>query len=160
MTGQVRKAYLDKSRWYPLRGISPNALIAAAIAATALFTTPAHAESCSKSRDYLLGGLGGELPAPSEAYRNLFKVCLATTAMSNVKDAFLLRDGGIAVIPKQDGISATAAILSRFCDANPRATLRFLSRKDLARTTSIAGIVQMSSTGSTPCREIKGNALR
>jgi len=148
------------SRWYPLRGISPNALIAAAIAATALFATSAHAESCSKSRDYLLGGLGGELPAPSEAYRNLFKVCLATTAMSNVKDAFLLRDGGIAVIPKQDGISATAAILSRFCDANPRATLRFLSRKDLIRATSIAGIVQMSSTGSTPCREIKGNALR
>jgi hypothetical protein len=131
-----------------------------ALAATLLFTALAQAESCSKSRDYLLGGSAGELPAPSQVYQNLFKTCLETASMPNVKDAFILRDGGIAAIPKRDTIPATAATLSRFCDANPRATLRFLSRKDLQRATSVAQIVLMSSTGSTSCPEIKGNAQR
>lgn len=125
-----------------------------------LAATPAHAESCTKSRDYLLGGNAGELPGPAEAYNNVFKICLDTTSMPNVKDAFVLRDGGVAAIPKQDTISATAATLSRFCDTYPRATLRFLSRKDLERGVGIGRIVQMSSTGSTSCPQIKGNAVR
>jgi len=123
----------------------------------ALIATPLHAESCSKSRDYLLGGLGGDLMQPPQAYQSLFKICLAATTMSNVKDAYILRDGGIAVIPKQDSIAATAGTLSVFCDANPRSTLRFLTRKDLLQATSIVRIVQLSSTGSTPCKKIKGN---
>ena len=132
-------------------------LLAATLIAGTLVATPLHAESCSKSRDYLLGNLGGDLMQPPQAYQNLFKICLATTNMSNVKDAYILRDGGIAVIPKQDSIAATAGTLSAFCDANPRNTLRFLSRKDLLQATSIVRIVQLSSTGSTPCRKIKGN---
>ena len=58
----------------------------------------AQAASCDKSRDYLLGSLGGDLPEPPQAYQALFKVCMATAAMANVKDAFILKDGGIAVI--------------------------------------------------------------
>ena len=133
--------------------------LAASIVLIGFITAPAHAESCSKSRDYLLGGVGGELPQPPQAYQGLFKTCLATTRMSNVKDAYILKDGGIAVIPKQDNVAATANTLSAFCDANPRGTLRFLSRKDLLHTPSVARIVQFSSTGSTPCRKIKGNSL-
>lgn len=125
---------------------------------SALTATPLHAESCSRSRDYLLGNLAGDLVLPPQAYQNLFKICLATTTMSNVKDAYILRDGGIAVIPKQDSIAATAGTLSAFCDANPQSTLRFLTRKDLLQATSIIRVVQLSSTGSTPCKKIKGNA--
>lgn len=132
--------------------------LTAAIFLTMAVIGSAHAESCTKSRDYLLGSLAGDLEQPPQAYQNLFKVCLATTRMSNVKDAFVLNDGGIAVIPKQDSIAATAATLSRFCDAYPRATLRFLSRKDLLQKPSIVRIVRMSSTGSTSCRKIKGNS--
>lgn len=132
-------------------------LAAAATIISTLIATPVHAESCSKSRDYLLGNLGGDLMQPPQAYQSLFKMCLATINMSNVKDAYILRDGGIAVIPKQDSIAATAGTLSAFCDANPRSTLRFLTRKDLLQATSIVRIVQLSSTGSTPCRKIKGN---
>lgn len=132
------------------------AIIATVISVS--IATPLHAESCSKSRDYLLGNLGGDLLLPPQAYQNLFKICLATTNMSNVKDAYILRDGGIAVIPKQDSIAATAATLSAFCDDNPQGTLRFLTRKDLIQATSVIRIVQLSSTGSTPCRKIKGNA--
>ncbi|MGB5901958.1 MAG: hypothetical protein WBF99_14485 [Xanthobacteraceae bacterium] len=133
-------------------------LLVAAVAM--LNATAAHAESCTKSRDYLLGGSAGNLPGPADTYRNLFKVCLNTISMPNVKDAFVLRDGGIAAIPKQDTVSATAITLSRFCDTYPRATLRFLGRKDLQQGVGVGRIVQMSSTGSTSCPQIKGNAVR
>jgi hypothetical protein len=131
-------------------------VLGAALALVLLAGQPAQAESCSRSRDHLLAGRAGELLQPPQAYQNLFKTCLATLQMSNVRDAFVLRDGGIAVIPKQDGVAATAATLSAFCDAYPRATLRFLSRKDLAQGTSVGRLVQMSSTAATPCRKIKG----
>ncbi|KAA0075459.1 hypothetical protein CIW50_13850 [Tardiphaga sp. P9-11] len=93
---------------------------------------------------------------PPQAYEGLFKVCTATVAMPNVKDAYILKDGGIAVIPKQDTIPATAATLSRFCDANPRATLRFISRKELLLIKSTSSVVQMSSDAATSCKKIKG----
>lgn len=148
------------TQYNPLRRASITGLAAIVCAGALLVAAPAQAESCDKSRNYLLGGSAGELPAPPQAYQSLYKTCLETVSLPNIKDAFVLRDGGIAVIPKQDTISATAATLSRFCDAHPRATLRFLSRKDLQRATSVARIVQMSSTGSTSCAEIKGNAQR
>jgi hypothetical protein len=122
----------------------------------ALAGAPAHAENCSKSRDYLLGGLGGDLTLPPQAYENLFKICIATSAMTNVKDAYILNDGGIAVVPKQDNVAATAATLSQFCDSNPKATLRFLTRKDMLFANTLGSIVQMSSTSSTSCQKIKG----
>lgn len=131
--------------------------IAAAVILITLGASTAHAESCSKSRDYLLGSLGGDLLLPPSAYQSLFKMCIATTSMSNVKDAYILKDGGIAVIPKQDSIAATAATLSAFCDAYPVGTLRFLTRKDLATAPTVSRIIQMSSTASTPCKKIKGN---
>jgi hypothetical protein len=53
-------------------------------------------------------------------------------------------------------VPATAATLSQFCNAYPRATLRFLNRKDLLLAKSISGIVRMSSTASTSCKKIKG----
>ena len=113
-------------------------------------------ENCRRSREYLLGSPGSDLTLPPQAYNDLFKICSATASMSNVKDAYILRDGGIAVVPKQDSIPATAATLSQFCDNYPRATLRFLTRKEMQSTKSIAGIVQMSSGSSTPCKKIKG----
>ena len=119
-------------------------------------STAAHAENCGKSREYLLGSLAGELPMPPQSYEATFKTCIAAAAMSNVKDAYMLKDGGIAVIPKQDSISATAATLSQFCNAFPRATLRFISRKEQALSKSTLAIVRMSSGSATSCKKIKG----
>jgi hypothetical protein len=129
-----------------------------AVLVMSLGATVAHADSCGKSRDYLLGGLSGAAIMPPQAYQNLFKVCLATAAMANVKDAFILKDGGIAVIPKQDSVAATAGTLSTFCNAYPRGTLRFITRKDQKFGMSVSRIVKLSSTSSTPCKVIKGNA--
>jgi hypothetical protein len=124
----------------------------------ALGYTPAYADNCDKSRTYLLGGLGGELKRPPKEYDDLFKQCVATAAMQNVKDAYVLQDGGIAVAPKQDTVAATAATLSQFCDAYPRATLHFLTHREVTEDKSIAQIVRISSTSSTSCSQIKGLA--
>jgi hypothetical protein len=122
----------------------------------ALGVGSARAENCSRSRDYLLGNLSGDLTMPPQAYENLFKICMATAAMTNVRDAYILKDGGIAVIAKQDSVAATAATLSQFCDAYPRATLHFLTHAELLRADSIVNIIRTSSTSSTSCQKIKG----
>jgi hypothetical protein len=122
----------------------------------ALAAGTARADNCSKSREYLLGSLGGDLALPPQAYEDLFKVCLAAATMANVRDAYILKDGGIAVIPKQDSIAATAATLSQFCDAYPRSTLHFLTHKELLEDKSIVAVVRISSTSSTSCQKIKG----
>ena len=94
-------------------------------------TAWAEGENCRKSREYLLGSPGGDLTLPPQAYNDLFKICTAATVMPNIKDAYVLKDGGIAVVAKQDSVAATAATLARFCDDYPRAMLRFLTRKEL-----------------------------
>lgn len=124
----------------------------------ALSVSASHADSCDKSRSYLLDGSGGDLSLPPKEYADLFKRCLTTAAMTNVKDAYILKDGGIAVIPKQDTVAATAATLSQFCGAYPRATLHFLTRRERADDKSMADIVRVSSTTSTSCLKIKGLA--
>lgn len=131
------------------------------ILAAAVFLTisagAAHADNCERSRDYLLSGMAsGDTTLPPESYAALFKVCLAAAAMSNVKDAYMLQDGGIAIIPKQDTIPATAGTLSQFCDAYPRGTLRFVTSRELPFLKSLSQFVQMSSTATTSCRRIKG----
>ena len=116
----------------------------------------ARAANCEKSREYLLGNLVGDLTLPSHTYDDLFKTCMATIGMSNVKDAYILKDGGIGVVAKQNSIAATAATLSQFCDAYPRGTLHFLTRKELLQIKSIVSVVKISSTSSTACQKIKG----
>jgi hypothetical protein len=121
------------------------------------FAAPtAQAANCEKSREYLLGNLVGDLTLPPKTYDDLFKICMATIGMSNVKDAYILKDGGIGVVAKQDGIAATAATLSQFCDAYPRTTLHFLTHKELLEIKSIVSVVKIPSTSSTPCQKIKG----
>jgi hypothetical protein len=122
----------------------------------ALAANSARAENCGTSREFLLGNLNGELALPPKAYDDLFKICLATAAMTNVKDAYILKDGAIAVIAKQDSVAATAATLSQFCDAYPKATLHFLTRKELLQVKSLANVVTIPATSSTPCQKIKG----
>jgi hypothetical protein len=131
--------------------------LAAAAAAMSMLATAAHAsESCTRSRDYLLGGLAGELPQTPQSYKQLFNICTATADLSNVKDAYLLKDGGIGVVAKNDGVAATAATLSDFCRRFPRATLRFISRKDQERAKTIAQTVAIGSLSATSCRKIQG----
>jgi hypothetical protein len=129
---------------------------AAILLVLAMGVAHADADNCRRSREYLLGSLGGDLKLPPQSYNDLFKICLAASSMTNVRDAYILKDGGIAVVPKQDTIPATAATLSQFCDAYPSGTLRFLSSKEVLTIKSVVNIVQLSSTSATPCKKIKG----
>ena len=133
-------------------------ILAATAMLLALATGAARADSedCRKSGEYLLGTPGGDVALTPQAYNYLIKTCVATSAMPNVKDAYMLRDGGIAVVPKQDSVSATAATLARFCDAYPRGVLRFITRKERLSIRSVTDVTRMSSTASTPCKKIKG----
>jgi hypothetical protein len=134
------------------------ALTIAAAALSALATAANAGDSCARSRDYLLGGLAGELPQGAQAYKQLFNICTAAADLANVKDAFILKDGGIGVIAKNDGVAATAATLSDFCRRFPRATLRFISRKDQERAKTIAQTVTIATGGAASCRKIHGLA--
>ena len=55
-------------------------------------------------------------------------------------------------------VAATAATLSQFCDAYPRATLHFLTKRERDEDKSLGEIVRISSTSSTSCEKIKGLA--
>ena len=55
----------------------------------------------------------------------------------------------------RDGFAASE-ILSQFCDAYPKSTLPFLTRKELLDIKSIVNVIKISSTSSTSCQKIKG----
>jgi hypothetical protein len=116
----------------------------------------ARAESCAKSLDYILNDLPGDLPEPPVAYRNLLNVCLQTSIMANVKEAYVLKNGGIAVIPKNDSVFGTANILADFCRKFPRNVLRFITRREVRQGLTTGLVVLMSSANSDLCNEIRG----
>jgi hypothetical protein len=119
---------------------------------------PARAESCTRSREYILTDTGGDLPRQPSAYQQLFRICLDTLAMQNVRDAFILRDGAIAVVPRIDDVKMTANTLAQFCQRYPGATLRFITRGELPLIASMGRAVDMSSGSATSCRKITGTA--
>lgn len=115
----------------------------------------AQAESCTRTREYIFDN-AFDLPQKTEVYRTLFKNCLETLAFSNVKDAFILKDGSLAVIPRNDSLNATAGTLAQFCRRFPRGTLHFVPAKEARKAANTAIAVAMSSTRATPCEKIVG----
>lgn len=115
---------------------------------------PAHADMCTASRQYILDHASNVEGVRPQSYQTLSKICEQTLALSNVKDAFVLQSGAIAVIPKRDGVSATAITLSEFCTRFPRATLRFVARKEVPMTANIGRAVRLDASTATPCQKI------
>jgi hypothetical protein len=124
-----------------------------------LAATQAQAESCTRSREYILADSTGDLQRQPSAYQQLFKICLETLMMSNVRDAFILKDGGIAVVPTIDDVKTTANTLAQFCQRYPGATLRFIRRGEIPIIASIGRAVQISSGSATSCRTITGTSF-
>jgi hypothetical protein len=114
----------------------------------------AHAESCTKSRDYILTNGGTQ---PTSAYQSLYRTCLETLRFSNVKDAFILTDGAVAVVPRNSALGATAGTLTEFCTRFPRSTVHFVERAQVRQVADIGRAVRMSSSSSTPCSKITGS---
>jgi hypothetical protein len=128
---------------------------AAAIGAAAIgVATTVQATGCTRSYEYLATSAPDR---PAESRQDGFKTCLATLDLANVREAFVLKDGGIGVVPRREGVAATAITLAQFCRRHPRGVLRFVSRDDLRRAPTIGRLVLLSSTGSTPCSKIVGS---
>lgn len=126
------------------------------IVAVTFLGGPATAESCTRSRDYILEGLAGDLTKPGRVYQDLFRDCLEVLTFSNVHDAYLLKDGGIAIDPRRNNLAATSSTLATFCEHFPRGTARFLTPKEQASPRTVGLVVLMSSAGSISCIKIRG----
>jgi hypothetical protein len=120
-----------------------------------LHVAPAWADSCARSRDYILES-AADLTRRSQAYQELYKSCLQTLQLPNVKDAFILKSGAIAVLPRNDSVAATAGTLAQFCTRFPRQTLRFITRREMRIVSNVALVVKLSTAQSTPCQKISG----
>ena len=116
----------------------------------------AFADSCDKSREYILGGLAGDLSAPASGYQDLFKICVQTLGMPNVKDAYVLKDGGIAILPRRNTVAATAETLAQFCQQFPAGIAKFLTPREQRTANSVGVVVLMSSRDVASCKEIRG----
>ncbi len=117
---------------------------------------PAMAENCSKSREYILDGLAGDLAEPAASYRDLYKVCIQALAITNVKDAYVLKDGGIAIVTSSSTLAATSETLAQFCQQFPKSVARFLTPREQRKGPTVGVVVMMSSRGATTCKEIRG----
>jgi hypothetical protein len=136
---------------------SKRAIGAAAFAcACCLSAGSAQAESCGKSRDHILAS-AMDLPRPARVYNELYKSCLETLQMSNVKDAFVLAVGAVAVLPRNDNIAATAGTLAQFCTRFPRYTLRFIGKREARFARDVTQVVQLGTSASTPCQKVTGS---
>jgi hypothetical protein len=122
-----------------------------------LHVNRATAESCEKSLNYILDYASDDLPQRADFYRtDLYKSCLRTLQLSNVADAFVLKVGAIAVLPRIDSVRATAGTLAQFCVLFPRLTLRFIRRQEKRIADNISRVVELPVT-STPCEKIIDN---
>jgi len=119
-----------------------------------LCMSAARADNCDKSRDYILAS--SDLPQKPQTYRDLSKMCRDTLLLSNVKEAFVLKAGAVAAIPKIDNVSATASTLSQFCTRFPKGTLRFVNRNELRQAANTAQAVRIGVGNATPCQKIVG----
>ena len=122
------------------------------------FVAPASAESCVASREYILDGLAGDLPAPAGRYQDTFKACMAALVMPNVRDAYVLKDGGIAIVPTTNSVAATAETLAEFCHEFPNDVAKIMTPREQHFATSVGVAVMLSSRAVTSCREIVGRS--
>lgn len=135
--------------------VRAHAIMLAAIGlGLAVSSVPAAADNCNTSYEYIRDSGADDLPQPLQTYRSLVQVCTETLSLANVKDAFILKSGAIAVVPRTGSIAATAGTLAQFCERFPRGTLHFIDRKELPQTKRIARAVALSSAHATPCREV------
>ena len=131
-----------------------------ALTATLLMlgVTGASAESCAKSRDYILEGMAGELIRPASTYQKLFKVCLQTLALPNVKDAYVLKAGLIAIDPRRNTTMATASTLAQFCRQFPQSTARIFTPGEQRQAKTTGLVVMMPALTARSCQAIRGGA--
>lgn len=130
-----------------------------ALALLAFGAGTAHAaDGCAKSRDYILEGMAGDLIRPARTYQDLFKICLQTLDLPNVKDAYVLKAGLIAIDPQRSGVMATASTLAQFCRRFPHSTARIFTPDEQRQAKTVGLIVLMPALTARSCQSIRGGA--
>jgi hypothetical protein len=119
-------------------------------------SSPALADSCAKSRDYILEGLAGQLTKPSALYRDLFKVCLEASALPNVKDAYILKAGVISIDPMRNTVMATATTLAQFCQRFPARSVRFFTPAEQSHPRTVGLVVMTPAGDAMSCKKSRG----
>jgi hypothetical protein len=118
----------------------------------------AMADSCARSRDYILEGMAGDLTRPARIYQELFKTCMETLTLPNVKDAYILKAGLIAIDPRRNTVMATASTLAQFCRRFPHGVARIFTPREQRQAKTIGLIVMMPAFTAKPCQAIRGGA--
>lgn len=140
-----------------LRTAAMTPSVIAILLSAACLVHPASAEGCTKSLEYILNNAGGQLSRPANAYQKLLRTCLQIITMGNVQDAFILKDGGIAVIPRSFTAMATARTLAAICQEFPMSTLRFATKREARKWLTEPRFVVLASSNSSPsCHELRG----
>lgn len=116
----------------------------------------AAADSCAKSRDYILEGLAGDLPKRAKDYRDLFKACVEALSFANVKDAYILKAGTIAIDPARNTVMATAGTLAQFCQRFPRGSVRFFTPAEQRHERTVGLVVMMPAGNAITCKTVRG----
>jgi hypothetical protein len=80
---------------------------------------------------------------------------METLQFPNVDDAYVMKDGGIAIKPKRNTVAATAGTLAQFCQQFPKAVARFITANEQRKRLTVGLVVSMSSINSTPCNKIR-----
>lgn len=133
-------------------------LLAAAALLACSATRAAAADGCAKSRDYILEGMAGDLTKSSLTYQQLFKTCIETLTMPNVKDAYILKAGLIAIDPQRNTVMATASTLAQFCRRFPRGTARIFTPGEQRQPKTIGLVVMMPALSAKSCQAIRSGA--
>lgn len=138
----------------PMAGVRAKCLVVSLLAVGV--AGQAAASSCARSRDYILEGLAGDLTKRATVYQDLFKACIETLTFANVKDAYVLKAGTIAIDPARNTIMATAGTLAQFCERFPHGSVRFLTPAEQRRARTVGLIVMMSAGNATMCKTVRG----
>jgi hypothetical protein len=138
--------------------VRPLALLAAMMLLAGSAQSAVAADSCARSRDYILEGLAGELIKPGRTYQELFKTCMETLTLPNVKDAYILKAGVIAIDPRRNTVMATASTLAQFCRRFPHGIARIFTPREQRQAKTIGLVVMMPAFPAKPCQAIRGGA--
>ncbi|HWK95877.1 MAG TPA: hypothetical protein VNR39_10675 [Pseudolabrys sp.] len=135
----------------------PAALLTGALLALGTGSAVAN-DGCAQSRDYILGGMAGPLIKPVHLYKDLFKTCLQSLELPNVKNAYVLKAGLIAIEPRHNSLAATASTLTQFCRRFPRGTARVITPGEQRQARTIGLTVLLPALSTTSCLAKRGGS--
>jgi hypothetical protein len=83
---------------------------------------------------------------------------METLTLPNVKDAYILKAGLIAIDPRRNTVMATASTLAQFCRRFPRGTARIFTPAEQRQARTVGLVVMMPALDAKSCQAMRGGA--